>query len=71
MSYDEYRDTEKITYESIIGHMMEAYAQGAVKATIYTGNRLAFNSITKWAKGWIRKAGKDGIWKNSKGKNRK
>ena len=58
---------EKATYESILAHMLEAYAQGKSEAMIYTGNEMAFNSITKWSRGWIRKAGEGGTWKNSKG----
>ena len=58
---------DDMTFDSIIGHMLEAYAQGAVVAKIYTGDEFAFNAITKWSKGWIRKAGPSGIWKNSKG----
>ena len=55
------------TFDVIIGHMLEAYAQGAEVAKIYTGDEFAFNAITKWSRGWIRKAGVNGIWKNSKG----
>ena len=63
--YD-YED-EKVTYESIITHMLEAYAQGASEARIYTGNEFAYRAVTIWSRGWIRKAGEGGVWKNSRG----
>jgi len=55
------------TFDKITAHMLEAYARGAEIAKIYTGDEFAFNAITKWSRGWIRKAGPNGIWKNSKG----
>ena len=55
------------TFDKIIAHMLEAYARGAEIAKIYTGDEFAFNAVTKWSKGWIRKAGPKGVWKNSKG----
>ena len=63
--YD-YED-EKVAYESILAHMLEAYAQGASEARIYTGNEFAYRAITIWSRGWIRKAGEGGVWKNSRG----
>ena len=58
---------EQSTYDSILLHMLEAYAQGASEVTIYTGNEFALKAIKVWSKGWIRKAGPGGVWKNSKG----
>ena len=60
-------EDEKATYESILSHMLEAYAQGASVAVIYTGNEFAYRAITIWSRGWIRRAGKGGTWKNSRG----
>ena len=54
--------------DSIAASMLEGYAYGAETAVIYTGNQYVHGALTKWHKGWIRKAGQNGIWKNSKGK---
>ena len=62
-------EDEKTTYELILAHMLEAYAQGAPVAMIYTGNEFAYKAITLWSRGWIRKAGKGGTWKNSRGES--
>ena len=53
--------------DSIASSMMEGYARGAETAVIYTGNNFVHGALTRWYPGWIRKAGKNGIWKNSKG----
>ena len=53
--------------DSIAENMLEGYARGAETAVIYTGNDFVYGALTKWYQGWIRKAGENGTWKNSKG----
>ena len=55
-------------FDSVIANMLEGYARGAGTAVIYTGNEYVHGALTKWHKGWIRKAGPNGTWKDSKGK---
>ena len=54
--------------DSVIANMLEGYARGAGTAVIYTGNEYVHGALTRWHKGWIRKAGQNGTWKDSKGK---
>lgn len=53
--------------DSIAENMLEGYARGAGTAVIYTGNRYVHEALTRWHQGWTRKAGPNGIWKDSKG----
>ena len=69
MSLAEYIEDEGIVYDEIINHMLAGYANGAQVAVIYTANWLAYGSLTKWYRGWVRKAGIGGTWKDSKGEN--
>ena len=52
---------------AILEIMLEAYANGDSEAIIYIHSEEAYNYVEKWSRGWQRKAGPSGIWKNSKG----
>ena len=51
----------------ILSFMLDSYASGHRVAHVYTHSIKIFNFVDCWTPGWCRKAGPDGIWKNSKG----
>ena len=52
---------------AILEIMLEAYANGEPEAIIFVHSEEAYNYVEKWSRGWQRKAGPSGVWKNSKG----
>ena len=44
-----------------------SYASGAEGVHIYLSDRVAYDYLETWSRGWARKAGAFGVWKNSRG----
>ena len=54
-------------FSEIYGHVLNSYSLGHEGLRIYLHSKLAFSYLVKWMPGWIRRAGPNGIWKNSRG----
>ena len=51
----------------ILSYMLDAYSCGCKTARVYTHSTRIFNYVECWSRGWYRRAGPGGIWKNSQG----
>ena len=60
--------------ETVLGQVLEgvldAYASGGTEAIVYLDHFLAFRYVMDWSRGWNRRAGPGGVWKDSQGKYR-
>ena len=70
--YEIYREYDfRSQLRDVLSCMLDAYCDGLSTATIYIHSIKLFNYIECWSRGWCRRAGLGGVWKNSKGKNHK
>lgn len=67
----EYEVLNSGSLESVLGLILdcvlETYASGGTEATIYLDHALAYRYVMQWSRGWSRRAGPGGIWRDSKG----
>ena len=66
--YELYREGEfRFQLREILSYMLDAYCSGYKTARIYTHSTRIFNYVECWSRGWYRRAGPGGVWKNSQG----
>ena len=66
--YELYREGEfRFQLREILSYMLDAYCSGCTTAVVYTHSIKLFNYIECWSRGWYRRAGPGGVWKDSKG----
>ena len=51
----------------ILDCILDAYSSGATEATIYLDHALAYRYVMDWSRGWNRRAGPGGTWRDSQG----
>ena len=51
----------------VLSCMLDAYCDGQETARVYTHSIKLFNYLECWSRGWYRRAGYGGIWKDSQG----
>ena len=54
-------------FQGVRRALKSAEFDGNPVVTIYTGSVHAYHCLNTWCRGWIRRAGPDGPWKDSKG----
>ena len=67
----EYEVLNYHSLESVLGAILDCildvYASGGTEATIYLDHALAYRYVMDWSRGWHRRAGHGGVWKDSQG----
>ena len=67
-SYEIFHEDElSVIFDQIIAYMNLSHASGAQGTRIFLTNRMAYDYLETWTRGWARRAGPFGIWKDSQG----
>ena len=67
-SYEVFQEDDlSVVFERVIHYMNLSYASDAQGVRIYLTNRTAYHYLETWTRGWARRAGKYGVWKDSQG----
>ena len=66
--YEIFREYDfRTQLRDVLSCMLDAYCDGLTSAHIYTHSIQLFNYIECWTRGWVRRAGPGGVWKDSQG----
>ena len=68
LEYELFGETELLPiFKSVLDFLIDAYASGETRVSIFMQSPLAHDYIVKWSPGWLRRAGPAGIWLDSQG----